>query len=204
MKRYRHVSLAAAILACTGYLIFTGLAYLRYPMPYSPINNWLSDLGNPDLNPQGATYYNIGIIITGLFLMGFFEGLSAWKIFDRRTQVIMLWLTQAFGLIGAFSMIMSGIFPINLYEIHSFWSTSLYVLLSTSFVFSAAMLRYHQEVHRWLLFLGISTAGMVVLTGFFQTIYVLEWITVFLFLSYTFLLGIETQRKYGRPKSVRQ
>lgn len=194
MKRYRHISFITAILACTGYLIFTLLAYLRYPLPYSPVNNWLSDLGNPDLNPGGAIFYNIGIISTGLFLMVFFEGLSAWRLRDRRAQVIMLWLAQAFGLIGAFCMIMSGIFPINLYQVHSFWSTSLYILLSTSFVFSSAMLRYHQDIEKGLLFLGVSTAVMVVLTSFFQTLYLLEWITVFLFLCYVLLLGLKTRK----------
>jgi hypothetical membrane protein len=193
MKRYPF-SFIAGILASSGYLVFTFLAFVLYPLPYSPTTNWLSDLGNPNLNPQGAIFYNMGIISTSMFLIVFFLGLSVWKIEGNKVQLIMLRLTQAFGIMGAFCMMMSGIFPINLYTIHSFWSTSLYILLSTGFVFSAAMLRYHQGFPGWLLILGVSTAVMVILTSFFPTAYVLEWITVILFLLYVTFVGIETKR----------
>src|SRR4030042_1367788 len=113
---------------------------------------------------------------------------------NNRVKIIMLRLTQVFGMLGAFCMMMSGIFPINLFEIHSFWSTSLYILLSTGFVFSAAALRYHIGVPRWLLILGVSTAVMVILTSFLPTAYVLEWITVLLFLLYVILVGMETRK----------
>jgi hypothetical membrane protein len=194
MKRYKSISFYGAILAVLGYLVFALLAFRRYPLPYSPTTNWLSDLGNPNLNPQGAIFYNIGIISTALFLIVFFMGLYVWKIEGNKVQLIMLRLTQAFGILGAFCMMMSGIFPINLYKIHAFWSTSLYILLSTGFVFSAAALRYHLRVPRWLLILGISSAVMVILTSFFPTAYVLEWITVLLFLLYVVLVGMETKR----------
>jgi hypothetical protein len=40
--------------AVVVYLLFAFLAYMRYPASFSPQNNnWLSDLGNRDLNPQG-------------------------------------------------------------------------------------------------------------------------------------------------------
>jgi len=193
MKRYPF-SFIAGIILSLGYLVFTFLSYVFYPLPYSPTTNWLSDLGNPNLNPQGAIFYNLGIILTSLFLIVFFLGLSVWKIEGNKVQIIMLRLTQAFGIVGAFCMMMSGIFPINLYTIHSFWSTSLYILLSTGFVFSAAMLRYHQGFPRWLLILAVSTAVMVILTSFFPIAYVLEWITVILFLLYVTFVGIETKR----------
>lgn len=194
MKRYKSISFYGTILAILSYLVFALLAFSCYPLPYSPTTNWLSDLGNPNLNPQGAIFYNLGIISTSLFLIVFFLGLSVWKIEGNKVQLIMLRLTQAFGILGAFCMMMSGIYPINLYKIHSFWSTSLYILLSTGFVFSAAMLRYHLRIPRWLLILGISTAVMVILTSFFPTVYVLEWVTVLLFLLYVILVGIETKR----------
>jgi hypothetical membrane protein len=194
MKKYKSISFIGGMLAVLGYLVFTLLAFSRYPMPYSPMKNWLSDLGNVDLNLDGAIFYNIGIISTALFLIVFFLGLSVWKIEDNKVQNIMLRLTQAFGILGSFCMMMSAIYPINLYTIHSFLSTSLYVLLSTAFIFSAAALRYYQRVPRWLLVLGISTAVLVILTSFFPNVYILEWITVFLFLSYVGLLGIETKR----------
>ncbi len=45
-------------LAAVVYLLFAVLAYSRYPANFSPQNNnWLSDLGNRNLNPQGADFY---------------------------------------------------------------------------------------------------------------------------------------------------
>ena len=194
MKKYKTISFIGGILAVLCYLVFAILAFTRYPMPYSPMKNWLSDMGSVELNPDGAIFYNIGIISTALFLIVFFLGLYVWKIEDKKVQIIMLRLTQAFGILGSFCMMMSAFYPINLFAVHSFWSTSLYVLLSTAFIFSVAALRYHQRVSRWLLILGISPAMMVILTSFFPTFYVLEWITVLLFLGYVTLLGIETKR----------
>jgi len=198
MKKNQNISFITGILVVLFYSAFTLLAVSRYPLLYSPTSNWLSDLGNPQNNPQGAIFYNIGIISTALLLMLFFLGLSVWKIEDRRVQIIMLRLTQAFGILGVICMMMSAIFPINLFNIHSFWSSALYIMLSTAFIFSVAMLRYHQWVTRWLLLLGVLTAVLVIFMSFLQTVYVLEWITVFLFLSYVALLGIETKRVYFR------
>jgi hypothetical membrane protein len=194
MKRYQSLSFNASILVVLCYLVFTLLAYSRFQLPYSPIWNWLSDLGNVNLNPHGAIWYNIGIILTALLLLVFFLGLSRWKIGNKRIQIIMVVLTQVFGILGSVCMIMSAIFPINFSNVHSFWSVSLYIMLATAFAFSVAMLRYHQQVPRWLLALGVSTAVMVNLTSFLPTVYLLEWITVLLFLGYVCLVGVETKR----------
>jgi hypothetical membrane protein len=194
MKRFQNISFIAAFLIVVCYLVFATLSYSRYPLPYSPIRNWLSDLGNVNLNPRGAIYYNMGIISTALLLMLFFLGLSRWKIENKRVQIIMLLLTQVFGFLGSFCMIMSAIFPINILAVHRIWSMSLYFMLATAFVFSVAAPRYHQIVPRWLLGVGLTTAVMVNLTSFLPNVYVLEWITVLLFLSYVYLVGIETKR----------
>ena len=101
MKRFQDISFVAGILAVLCYLAFAVLAFTQYPMPYSPLRNWLSDLGNVNLNPRGATLYNIGIIAAGLLLLLFFLGLSKWRIQNNQMQTIMLRLTQAFGVLGS-------------------------------------------------------------------------------------------------------
>jgi hypothetical membrane protein len=194
MKKYQSFSYIAGFLVVLCYLAFSLLAYSRYPLPFSPMKNWLSDLGSASLNPHGAILYNIGIITTALFLMLFFMGLSTWKIENKRVQIIMLRMAQAFGVLGSIGMIMSAIFPINFLEVHSFWSASLFIMLSTGFVFLAAALRYHPQVPRWLLVLGVSTAPIVILWSLLKSVYVLEWITLLMFLSYVCLVGIETKQ----------
>lgn len=192
MKKF-HLSFISGILACAFYLVFTLLAYLRYPLPYSPTDNWLSDLGNPVLNPGGAPIYNLGVILTAVLMMLFFLGLGIWEIDNHKMHKVMLHLTQGFGIVGCLAMLLSAIYSIDQFNIHAFWSTSLYILLSTAFFFSAAMLRYHPGVPRWLLVLGISTAVLVLMSSFFQQIYPLEWITVILFMGYILLLAISSQ-----------
>ncbi|MGA9397915.1 MAG: hypothetical protein WBV22_06600 [Anaerolineaceae bacterium] len=194
MKKYQSISFISGILVVLIYLTFALLAFIRYPLPYTPIRNWFSDLGNINLNPGGAIFYNTGIIATASLLILFFLGLSSWKMENKRVQNIMLLLSQGFGILGSICMIMSAIFPINIFKVHSFWSTSLYVMLSTAFVFSVAALRYHRNIPLWLLILGLSTALVVMLTSILQNVYILEWITVLLFLSYVFLVGLETRR----------
>lgn len=69
-----------AILSVLTYLTFSILAYLRYPLPFSPAHNWQSDLRNQEDNPGGACVYNAGVIVTALFISAWFAGLSQWKL----------------------------------------------------------------------------------------------------------------------------
>lgn len=194
MKPRYALSFVASMIAIVCYLTLSLLAFSRYPAPFSPMSNWLSDLGSADLNPRGATFYNVGIIATGLALALFFLGLSRWKLDGSQIQRNMLLFTQGFGILGAVSMIMSGVYPITFADIHSFFSIALYVLLGTAFAFSVAALRYHSAYPRWLLALGGVVALVDVLSGVFHTVYALEWVTVALFLCYVGLVGIETNR----------
>src|SRR6266446_76372 len=77
MKRHLSLSFATGLFAIVCYLAFALLAFAHSPLPSSPLNNWLSDLGNPKLNPSGALFYNIGIVATASVLPLFFLGLSA-------------------------------------------------------------------------------------------------------------------------------
>jgi hypothetical membrane protein len=192
MKRHYALSFVTSLFAVVCYLAFALLAFAQYPLPYSPVRNWLSDLGNANVNPQGALFYKIGIVATAVVLVPFFLGLSRWKLGNNRRQHLMLLLTQGLGILGALAMAMSGLYPINFLAFHSFFSTSLYILLGTAFAFSVAALRYHPTCPRWLLILGATTALVALLYGIFHTVTALEWVTTALFLCYVGLLGAET------------
>jgi hypothetical membrane protein len=197
MKRHYSLSFVTSLAAIVGYLTCALLAFSRYPLPYSPLSNWLSDLGNGEVNPGGALFYNIGIVTTGVLLLLFFLGLSQWKMRKNRIQNIMLFVTQGFGILGALAMVMTGLYPINYFALHSFFSSCSNILLGTAFAFSVAALRYHATCPRWLLILGAVTTLVDLLFGIskiVQTIFVLEWVTIALFISYFALLGAQTQR----------
>ena len=82
-ERLRQTSSYAGLLVLVGYISFALVAYIFYPGPFAPNRSWLSDLGNAEVNPQGAIFYNLGIILTGLLLLGFFLGFAQWL--RRRT-----------------------------------------------------------------------------------------------------------------------
>lgn len=124
----------------------------------------------------------------------FFLGLSRWKIEKNRKQCFLLFLTQGLGIFGTLAMAMSGLFPISFPALHSFLSACLYILLGTAFGFSVSALRYQPTCPRWLLAVGVSTALVDMLFGFFHTVTVLEWATVALLLCYVGLVGVETNR----------
>jgi hypothetical membrane protein len=176
------------------YLVFTLLALRYFPLPYSPLYNWLSDLGSAVLNPNGSAYYNVGIIATGLLTCLFFLGLSTWVIVGNKLQVVMLRLTQAFGCLGSLAMILSAVFPINMAAWHSLASGAIYILLGTAFAFSVAALRYFARFPPIVLLFGILVAAEDMAFGIFLNTYLFEWITVILFLAYVLTLGILTKR----------
>lgn len=194
MKKHISLSSASSLFAVVCYLACALLAYAHYPLPYSPQKNWLSDLGNPDLNPSGALFYNIGIVATAAVLPLFFLGLSRWKMANNQGQRLMLFITQGFGILGALAMLLSGLYPISFLALHSFFSMCLFILLGTAFAFSVAALRYHAACPRWLLLVGAFTALVDMLYGVLHTVYGLEWVTVALLLGYLILLGAQTNR----------
>jgi hypothetical membrane protein len=193
MQKHLPLSFIASILASLCYVSFTLLAFLQFPGVYSPLGNWLSDLGNPDGNPAGAYFYNIGIISTGVLLAAFFLGLSRWKMEKPRMQAAMLFTTRLFGYLGSLAMIMSAVFPINRIEQHRFWSIALFILLGTAFVFSIFALRYHPGCPRWVLLAGAATGSVDILSGVFHDATLLEWITVSFVLGYVLIIGIATR-----------
>jgi hypothetical membrane protein len=202
MKSYRLLALTGGILGVLCYLAFAILAWSRYPQAFSPANNWLSDLGNPTLNPHGAFFYNSGVVVTGLLLLAFFVGLWAWRIESNGRQRFLLRLTQALGALGALAMLLSGVYPETFPELHGFLSGALYILIGTAFVFSVFALRYVPACPRWLLFFGVLTGAVDILYGALHNVRPLEWATVALFLCYVCVLAIQTARLESAPSTA--
>jgi hypothetical membrane protein len=194
MQQLRKIHPSIVYLAALSYLLFALAAYARFPGSYSPFQNWLSDLGSVQMNPGGAAFYNLGIILTGLSILLFFLGISTWQMQNRKIQNGMVRITQLFGILGSVAMLMSAVFPIHLPVQHQFWSISLYILLGTAFAFSVFALRYQPRCPRWVLVVGGITAGIDILSGIYHETTILEWITVALFIAYLLLLGRVTRR----------
>ena len=97
----RWLTPVGGVLGVVCYLTLSLLAYVRYPLHYSPLANWLSDLGNRHVTPSSALLYNTGIVLTAVCLVLFYLGLSVWKLEGNRIQNIMLLLAQCCGIAGS-------------------------------------------------------------------------------------------------------
>jgi len=194
MKKEYPLNIVLGLFVVFCYVTCTILAFTRYPLSYSPFNNWLSDLGNPAVNPTGAGFYNTGIVLAGLALILFFIRLTKWRMASNRLQRIMTLLTTGFGCVGSLAMVMTAIYPINQPSQHSFWSMILYISFGTAFAFSVAAMRYYVSCPRWLLILGVIVAIVDMVSQiFFTDVHISEWIVVPLLLSYCLLLGMGTE-----------
>jgi hypothetical membrane protein len=191
MRRHA-LSSFSAVLACLIYVVCAALAYARYPLPYSPSANWLSDLGNRAINVQGAPFYNVGIVITGLLLIVWFLALSHWRVDSSRPQRWLLLLAQLAGALGGISVTMSAVYPIDMFQQHAFWSRAHYMTLAMGFGFSVAAVRYHPRFPRLLLYLGTLAAVSPLASLLLGDVYWLEWVAVGLFLAYVLSVGISS------------
>jgi hypothetical protein len=117
---------------------------------------------------------------------------------NRKIQNIMVLLTQIFGVAGSIAMIMSAIYPINNPAPHSFWSAALNIGIATSFVFSVAALRYYPQIPKWVLVIGVLIAALVIVVSiFFNTVQVLEWVVIPLYLGFLIVLGLHTLQLFS-------
>lgn len=204
MKKYNSLAPLLGILIVFIYLLLFALALSKYPQPFSPISNWLSDLGNRIISPDGSRYYNAGVILSGALLAVFFISHRSIRLITSKAQCIVLALSQVFGIVGAAAMMLSGVFSIDIPTKHSFVSAILRICIGTSFGLSIAALSYFKDVRKWILVIGGVTALLdLCVSVFFNKIHLLEWPVIFLFLTYCLLLGLEIGR-LGRSNSSKK
>ncbi len=192
MKTRLTICSISAFLCAGSYIIFSILAYIKSPLPISPLRNWLSDLGNQVTNPAGAIFYNIGVITCAVFLaIWFTAGISQWKSSDHPIQRRLLLIAQLTGVLTSFTLMMSAIYPINHLKEHAFWSDANFILFGISFAFSVAALRYFPDYPRILLVLGGFAAILPTLLLSLNNFYWLEWVAVGIFMTYILSIGAQ-------------
>ncbi len=175
------------------YCTFTFSSWALYPTPYSPVTNWLSDLGNPTYNPTGSILYNLGCILTGITLFPFFIGLHKWYVDEKRLRTGLL-VTQAVGCVAAFSLIMIGVFSEDYGWLHSLWSKVFFILNLAVLIQLGSFLFTHPRYIRTIAYYGFIVAATD-LAFTFLDMPLLEWFTVFSSLGYVGLMSYNMLKK---------
>ena len=180
----------AGITAVALYLVFALVAFLKYPSAYSPVSNWLSDLGNPLANPSGAVFYRLGYTFSGLGLALFYVKLGVWNTGSRRTRLL-LTVAQCAGVFSAVSLVVTAVFPLGTSTgIHSLWSMMLYISLGFFLTFSATALMKSPTFKRGFGYYGFVTAGVTFAFGaiLHETRWA-EWVSVGMFIVYVLMVA---------------
>ncbi len=90
-----------------SFCLFSGISIASYPGGFSPFEMWLGDYGFPDKNPQGAAYYNLGCMVTGLLLAVFYAGFSQWRTTGQVRKMLRT-AGQLTGILSSAFLVVSG------------------------------------------------------------------------------------------------
>jgi hypothetical protein len=187
------LSSVTGFVAVIIYSVFTFTAVALYPTPYTPVYDWLSNLGNVNFNPVGSFFFNSGCILTGIALVPFFVGLYIWNEPVTWKKILLL-AGQVAGIFAAIALIMVGVFPETQITRHMLAAGLMFKALFVAMVIlNLGALFSHPRFMRWVGYYGIvvmfiDLAFVVILLmfkdilgAFHTTVPVpgLEWAAVF-------------------------
>lgn len=184
ISKWRYL-LTSAFLGGSLYCILTYVSVTLFPGEFT-LEDYLSVLGKSNLNPNGATFYNVAVIQVGVFLPPFYLGI--YKTFGEERKRFLA-IALPIGLLNSLSVMMSGVFSEDVYELHYFWSFMIFATwIPVLFVTNFALLKQSGFV-KWVSVYGLALAV-------FDTLFVLyviyigtdsgaiiEWITIFSFIA---------------------
>jgi hypothetical protein len=189
----------SGLLVIILYCSFTFLSFLFFPHPFTPFDNFLSQLGDSDLNPEGAIFYFMAVISTGLMGLGFYWGLCTWYTQNRENRVLKVSFTL--GLLNSLAIIMSGVFSESVnYPIHFLSSFLIFFTFFPILILINGSLLSHPDFNRIISYYGFLVALidfifiLMALAGgeIFDRAAIMEWLTVFAYFGWVGLIVFNT------------
>lgn len=157
--------------------IFTFISYALLSTSYSPMNNFISTLGDYNFNPKGALIYNIGIMMMGIAYFPFFLTLRNWYIDDKSNKFLLI-IVQILGCLLGFTIIMIGIFSENFFVIHMLLAGTYFTFIIGIFFLLGVALYNHPDFNKKISVFGFIIAIIDVFL-IISTFPLLEWIVVY-------------------------
>ena len=201
MKLVNCILKYAGVAAIPVYIAFVYVSR-THNRQINPLEYWLSDYGNPLVNPSGAVIYNTGCAITAMLLAIFYIGMYRWYGRGRtaRRFNISYTLAQAGGLIGSVFLILTTIYTLGTdTEMHTLFSTANMIAMDCFINFTAIGFLMNPKIHK-----GVSAVGFlasvfnIVTMNAFTDFYVSEWIYFLLFMAYLVLVTIQYEKLVTR------
>jgi hypothetical protein len=108
------------------YSVFTCTSILYFPQGWNPLTHTLSQLGDSTLNPNGALFYTLGMILGGLALLLFYTNM--YKRYTNEYRDRQLDIAIILGYSNGISVILSGATPENLhFTLHVIFSLLIFM-----------------------------------------------------------------------------
>ena len=188
---------AVIVLYCT----FTFISISLFPVPVNPVRNFLSQLGNANLNPDGAIFYCLAVILAGLAAIPFYVGLYQWVTRIKKNNLMKVAL--AVGVVNGISIIMIGIFSESVhFTLHVFWSFLIFITFVPILLIVNTILLGYPEHNKLISYYGLIVAvidiillAAVTIGGFEEGGIgsIMEWAAVFSYLIWVGLMAYNTR-----------
>lgn len=177
------------------FLTCTFASSMLYSGSYSPLNNWLSDLGNSKNNPTGHIFFNLGCVFAGSSMLLAVIGLVKWKTNNYKQNKLIL-VSQYIGILMSFALIMVGIFSEDYGKIHYVWAAVFFITLFIFMIIINFTLKNHASYIKWIWYYSIVSiitdfVFMFTITAGLH-ITILQWLAVFSGLIWIGLIGYNT------------
>ena len=173
------------------YVAFLTISYALHPSGFSPIDNWLSDLGKYSVNTNGAIYYNAGCILTGIFL-ALFAAVLQIKGSMKKWQHIFIIISQLSGIVAGFGLVMTAIFSIDQLQLHSTWGIVMKFGLVYFITFLSVALIPKPRFYRIIGIFGLANVAIEMIYNLAANTPIMEWISIFGALAFVAVFTIFT------------
>ncbi len=204
MKKSSFIFKYAGVACIPVYSAFTFASHLNNKQ-LGPMENWLSDYGNPLLNPGGAGFYNAGCILTALMLAIFYIGMVRWygRGRDARKTNICFAGAQVSGLTGSVFLILTAVFPLGTNtQLHSTFSTVNMIAMDFFLSFTAIGFLMNPQMNKIIGIFGFLTSVFNIVTmNAFENFYISEWIYFLLFMAYLVLVTLHYDLIAGKKET---
>jgi len=205
MKIHNSIFKYAGVLAIPVYVAFTYASHI-HNRQINPMGNWLSEYGDPLVNPDGAVLYNTGCVITALLLAVFYIGMYRWyrRGPAARKFNISIAVAQASGLIGSVFLILTTVYTLGVNtEKHSLFSMLNMIAMNLFLAFTATGILVNPKIHKGIAVFGfIADIFNIITMNAFVDFFISEWIYFLLFMMYMVLITRQYNRLIGTEENI--